>query len=98
MESFRWPGVARRYPQLFDAETVVTIDDAGLHTTRSMTSVVRGWPGITHYIENREFIVIRDGHLAVAVIPKRSFPDAHVQQAFVAVLGRPLPAPEAKAR
>jgi hypothetical protein len=90
--------VARRYPQLFDTETVVTIDDAGLHTTQSATSVVRGWAGITDYIENREFIVIRDGHLVVAVIPKRSFPDAHDQQGFVTVLSRHLPAPEAKAR
>jgi hypothetical protein len=88
--------IAQRYPQLFDTETVVTVDDAGLQLTRSATSVVRGWAGITDYIENCEFIVIRDGHLAVAVIPKRSFPDAHDRQAFVAVLHRHLPAPQAR--
>ena len=85
--------VARRYPQFFGTETVVTVDDDGVHHTRGATSVVRGWAGITDYIENREFIVLREGQRAVAVIPKRAFRDERDQQAFVTVVTRHLPAP-----
>ena len=85
--------VVRRNPQLFDTETVITVDGDGLHHTRGAGSGVRGWSGITDYIENDEFIVLRDGHLAVAVVPKRAFRDAQDQHAFVSVVVRHLPAP-----
>lgn len=83
----------RRYPDLFVGETVVTLNDAGLHASKGEIDANRGWSAMTDFIENAEFIVVRQGVRAVAVIPKRAFVDAADQDSFVAALRRHLAAP-----
>jgi len=65
--------VARRYPERFAIETVLAFDDTGMHAHAGATQVDRGWEAMTDYIENDEFILVRQGRLAVAVVPKRAF-------------------------
>jgi hypothetical protein len=88
--------IRRRYPDVFNEETVLTIDDVGLHATKGAAVFQFGWAGITDSIENDEFIVIRRGRRLVAVVPKRAFSDAAEQEAFRSILRRNI-APEAAA-
>jgi hypothetical protein len=81
---------ARRYPDLFVGETVVSLDGAGLHARKGETEGHRGWSAMTDFIENAEFVVIRQGQRAVAVIPKRAFVDAADVDSFLTVLRRHL--------
>ncbi len=78
--------LVRNYPELFDEETVITIDGTGLHARKGAARSDRDWVGITDYIENHEFIVIRRGRLPIAIIPKRAFREPADQALFVAVL------------
>jgi YcxB-like protein len=78
--------VRRRYPDVFNEETVLTIDGVGLHATKGAAASQVGWAGITDSIENDEFIVIRRGRRPVAIVPKRAFSDAAEQEAFRSIL------------
>jgi hypothetical protein len=84
--------IARRYPEQFVGETVVTLDDAGLHATKGEIEARRAWSTMTDFVEDSEFIVIRQGKLAVAVIPKRAFVDDAARTSFVVALRHHLPA------
>ena len=68
--------IARRYPEQFVGETVVTLDGTGLHATKGDIEGRRGWSAMTDFIEDAEFIVVRQGKRAVAVVPKRAFVNA----------------------
>ena len=83
--------LARRYPQVFAEETMVSIDDAGLRTTRGPATTDIAWDGLTDYVERDGLLVIREGHLPVAIIPTRAFRDPDERRAFMAVLASHLP-------
>jgi hypothetical protein len=83
--------LSRRYPQVFAEETRVSIDDAGLHTTRGPATTDVAWAGLTDYVERDGLLVIREGQLPAAVIPTRAFGGADDRGTFTTVLANHLP-------
>ena len=75
----------------FARPMTVTVDEAGLHSSRGMWSSTYSWRGLTGYLDRDEFLYVRDGPDTVAVIPKRAFDGVEARDAFVAVLRAHLP-------
>ena len=76
---------------MFAGETVVTIDEAGVHGTKGESRSDIGWDATTDFVETPEALVIRQGRRTIALIPTRAFTDGAARAAFLDVLREHLP-------